>query len=186
MTNIYGNAIHAGEMSVKLYSPNSDKHNIFEHMNPLSSREQFEAGSWASTDSYLQASFIFNNEMRYTFDYKAKPIRNLKLTVQEKVNEGKRRVTIRYQIPVKEFEMISANPDYEIRYREVYTVLDGDLREITRNDIIRRIGKIPDQKFLIGESIYLDLPQGQFTLYLRIEDMNGANLGIFSQDLSTD
>ncbi len=184
MTNIYGNAIHAGEMSVKLYSPNSDKSNIFEHLNPLSSNKQYEAGSWASTDSYLQASFIFNNEMRYVFDYKAKPIKNLKLMVEEKNNNGNRRLTVRYQLPVKEFEMVSAMPDYEIRYREVYSVLDGDLREVTHNDIIRRIGKIPDPEFLIGENIYLDLPRGRFTLYLRIEDMNGANLGIFSQDLS--
>ena len=137
---------------------------------------------WNTLDSYLQANFIFKNEMRYKHDYKANPIDDIELEIDEDLSQEVGKLIYRYQLPVDEFELIPTDVGFEIRYKEIYCVLDEDLREVTRNEMTRRIGNIPDEDYTFEEKILLNLPEGNYTLYLRIEDLNAENLGIYSQD----
>ena len=182
MTNIYGNAIHAGEMSIRLYSVYGDRFDSFQHLNPLSSRAHMDASSWANADSYLEANFIYNNEMRFNFDYKANPIKGLKIELAKMFDQEKGKVNFKYQLPVDQVVLLSGTSGLEARYKEVYCVLDEDLREVVKEEIVRRIGNIPDKKYTVEENILVNLPSGKYTLYLRIEDQNGTNLGIYSKD----
>lgn len=182
VTNIYGNAIHAGEISIRMYSVYGDRFDSFRHLNPLSSRAHMKASSWTNASSYLQANFIYNNEMRYEFDYEANPIKGMQIEIAKMFDQDKGKVTFKYKLPVDQFTLLKANTGLEARYKEVYCVLDEDMREVIKNEMIRRIGNIPDEEFTLEENILVNLPSGNYTLYLRIEDQNGSNLGIYSQN----
>jgi hypothetical protein len=180
MTNIYGNAITAGEMSYRSYGSRGGRIDNFDHLNPLSSSRRLNETLWNSVNMYVQTNFIFNQEFRYVHNYDAEPIEGLQLLFDKDLSQEKRRVIFRYQLPVDEFELVSQPGGLEVRYKEVYCVLDEDLREVAKNEIIRRIGNIPNDDFKFEESILLNLTEGTYTLHLRIEDQNANNLGIFS------
>jgi len=177
MTNIYGKAIVAGELSYQLHGGEIQN---FDHLNPLSSMGDLSETLWNSVNSYVQVNYIFNQEMLYIHNYNADPIEGLQWLFDKEVNKEK--ITFRYKFPVDEFELISQSGGFEVRYREVYCILDEDLREVSKNDVIRHIGDIPDDNFIFEESILLDLPEGDYTLHLRIEDQNADNLCIFSKE----
>lgn len=182
MTNIFGNAITGGELSYRIYGDYGGRVGSFDHLNPLSSTQRLSASLWNRVNTYIQANFIFNHEMRYTVNYKADPIEGIQLAFDDALGQEKDKVIFRYQLPVDEFELISQPSGFEVRYKEVYCVLDEDLREVVKHEIIRRIGNIPKDDFKFEESILLNLPEGKYTLHLRIEDQNADNLGIFSQE----
>jgi hypothetical protein len=179
MTNIFGNAIAAGELSYRLYGTYDRRINDFDHLNPLSSAKRLSQSLWNSINSYVQTNYIFNQEIRYAYDYKADPIDNMELSFDQTLSQGKKRIVFRYQLPVEEFELVSQPGGLEVRYKEVYCVLDEDLREVAKQEIIRRIGNIPNDDYKFEESILINLPEGKYTLHLRIEDQNAENLGIF-------
>ena len=52
---------------------------------------------------------------------------------------------------------------------------------MARHDIIRNIDKIPNEDFVLAENITFSLPAGKYTFFLRLEDLNDNNLGVFSQ-----
>ena len=122
--------------------------------------------------------------MRYSHNFNADPIEGLELLFDQNAGKGeeKKKIIFRYQLPVDEFELISQPSGLEVRYREVYCILDEDLREVAKGEMVRRIGNIPDDDFKFEESILLNLPVGKYTLYIRIEDQNADNLGIFSYE----
>jgi GWxTD domain-containing protein len=182
MTNIYGNAITAGEMSYRVYGSIGGRIRNFDHLNPLSSAQRLNETLWNNVNIYVQANFIFNQEIRYAYNYNADPIENIQLFLDLVESKDKKRVIFRYQLPVDEFELVSQPGGLEVRYKEVYCVLDEDLREVAKHEIIRRIGNIPNDDFKFEESILLNLPEGKYTLHLRIEDQNADNLGIFSHE----
>jgi hypothetical protein len=179
MTNIFGNAIAAGELSYRTYGTFRGRLNDFDHLNPLSSAERLSQTLWNSVNSYVQTNYIFNQEIRYAHDYKANPIDNVEIFYDKSLSQEKDRIVFRYQLPADEFELISQPGGLEVRYKEVYCVLDEDLREVAKQEIIRRIGNIPNEDSKFEESILLNLPDGKYTLHLRIEDQNAENLGIF-------
>ena len=182
MTNIYGNAIAAGELSYRIYGNSGGRINTFDHLNPLSSAGRLTESLWNNVNTYVQENYIFNQEIRYTHDYKAKPIENLILSYDKELSVEKKRIIFRYQLLAEEFELVSQTGGFEVRYKEVYCVLDEDLREVAKQEIIRRIGNIPNEDYKFEESIMLNLPEGKYTLHLRIEDQNADNLGIFSYE----
>jgi hypothetical protein len=179
MTNIFGNAIRAGELSYRNYDLFNGRRNDFDHLNPLSSTQRLSQSLWNNTNTYVQTNFIFNQEIRYAYDYKADPIDNMEILFDQDLSREKERIVFRYQLPAEEFELVSQPGGLEVRYKEVYCVLDEDLREVTKQEVIRRIGNIPNDDYKFEESILLNLPEGKYTLHLRIEDQNAENLGIF-------
>jgi hypothetical protein len=182
MTNIFGNAIAAGELSYRLYDNIGGPKNSFDHLNPLSSARQLNESLWNTINSFVMTNFIFNQEIRYIHDYNANLIEDIKLFYNRADGKGKSNIVFRYQLPVEEFELISQPTGLEVRYKEVYCVLDEDLREVVKQEMVRKIGNIPDDDHKLEESILLNLPEGKYTLHLRIEDQNAENLGIFSYD----
>jgi len=181
MTNIYGKAIYAGEMSTRRYNLYGRTENAFDEMNPVSSSTQYFFGRWNSLDSFMQANFIFKNEMRYEHDYKAHPIKQLQLSLKKQTSAERDNIVYQYTIPAGEFKMLEQKDAYRIKFREVFCVLDEELREVARHDIVRNVDNIPDKKYMLSENISFHLPAGKYTFYLRLEDQNEKNLGVFSQ-----
>lgn len=179
MTNIYGKAIQAGEMSVRRYNLYSPRQNSDPETSLFPTQRYF--GNWNSLDSFMQANFLFNNEMRYDYDYQANPIGNVTLSLEKQISGERESLVYHYKIPAGEFEMIRNGQVFKVRFREVFCVLDQEWREVARHDLIRNIDKIPDDAYQITEKIQFDLPAGKYIFYLRLEDLNEKNLGIFSQ-----
>jgi len=182
MTNVFGNAIVAGELSNKNYGGSGGRNRDFDHLNPLSPSRSSSETLWNSVNTYVQANFIFNQEIRYIHDYNADPIEGLQLLFDKFTDKDIAMIVFRYQLPADELELVSQAGVLEVSYREVYCVLDEDLREVVKEEIVRRIENIPNDDFKFEESIPLNLPEGKYTLHLRIEDQNAENLGIFSQE----
>ncbi len=184
MTNIYGKAIQAGEMSIRRY--NLYGRGSLSALLPHASNNARMFDSWSTVDAYIQANFIYKNEMRFEYDYQADPINNVKLTLESLSDTKTGNLIYHYQIPAGEFELVSTNDGHEIRYKEVYCILDQDLREVSRNEVIRNISKIPNEEYILKETIILNLPAGKYTLFLRLEDQNEKRLGIFSQEFQVE
>jgi hypothetical protein len=179
MTNIYGNAIAAGELSYRNYG---DRIRDIDQSNPLSSMQRLGTTLWNNANTYVQANFIYKQEIRYAFNYNANLIQGIQVSIDHIVDNEKGQIVIRYQLSVDQFEQVSKPDGVEVRYREIYSVLDEDLREVAKNETVRQIRNIPDDDFKFEERINISLPEGKYTLYIRIEDQNAENLGIFSQD----
>ncbi len=179
MTNIYGNAIHAGEMSIRKYSVSGGRYGPFPRHNDMNYQQNTD---FYDLDSYLQANFIYNNEIRYNYDYKANPINEIELMVDQTSGAGKNKILFNYRFPVDQFESVSNDGGLEIAYKEVYCVLDEDLREVARDEAIRKFNNIPDDDQTFEQNILVNLQVGKYVLYLRIEDQNANNLGIFSME----
>ena len=80
MTNIYVKSIQAGEMSIR-------RHNLYGQgsssiLSPYNSNNEKMFKGWNSVDGYIQANFIYKNEMRFEYDYQAEPINNIQLTLE--------------------------------------------------------------------------------------------------------
>jgi hypothetical protein len=181
MTNIYGKAILPGEMSMRRYQLYGQRGQTYPDPPPLSSVTQQNFGIWNSLESFMQANFIFKNEMRYEHDYQANPIRHIKLSLEKQAEGEKEGLVYHYRIPAGEFKMIPKSGAFEVRFREIYCILDEELHEVARHDLIRNINKIPDDNYLLEEKIRFNLPAGKYTFYLHLEDLNEKNLGVFSQ-----
>ena len=179
MTNIYGNAIAAGELSYRNYG---DRIRDINQLNPLSSMQQLGRTLWNNANSYVQANFVYKQEIRYAFNYNADIIEGIQVSIDHIVDNEKGQMVIRYQLSVDQFEQVSKPDGVEVSYREIYSVLDEDLREVAKNETVRQIGNIPDDDFKFEERINISLPEGKYTLYIRIEDQNAENLVIFKQE----
>jgi len=181
MTNIYGNAITGGELSYRKYGPGG-RDRDFDRLNPLSPMQQLSGSLWNGANNYVQANFIFNQEIRYIHNYNADFIEGIEVILNQTIEKDKEMIAFRYQLPVDEFEIISQAGISEVHYKEVYCVLNEDLREVAKDEIMRRIGNIPNEDYKFEESILVSLPEGKYTLHLRIEDQNANNICLFSQD----
>lgn len=178
MTNIYGKAIHAGELA-------SRRLNLYSQ-SPAGANYSGFLDNMRSVDANIQANFIYNNEMRFKYDYKATPIKNIQLNLESASAAQQGNLRYHYQIQAGEFKLLSSAEGHNIRYKEVYCIVDEDLRDVARNEVIRNIGKIPGEEYLVKETIVLNLPTGKYTLYLRLEDQNEKRLGIFSQEFQVE
>lgn len=182
MTNVFGNAIAAGELSNRIYAAPGTRNAGIDRSNPMSAMQGLSSTLWNSVNTHVQENFIFKQEIRYIHNHNADPIEGIELMFDQSMATNKKKIIIRYQLPVDQFKLALQGGNLEVHYREVYCVLDEDLREVAKNDIIRRIGNIPNDDFKFEESILVNLPEGKYTLHLRIEDQNAENLGIFKQE----
>jgi hypothetical protein len=169
MTNIYGNALFAGPMSQMQYKD-------FNWPGPrpvLSFGSEFSDYNWYNYNSYIDANFIYNNEIRYQHDYDAEPIENFALGIENSI--------LRYQIPAKEFSLEEIDNMYRLKYRERYVIYDEDYREVLSNETERTVEEIRDKDQLITQNIPLDLAPGIYSIAIRITDFNSNGLGIYKK-----
>jgi hypothetical protein len=177
MTNIYGNAIGAGEMTLRIHN--------YANM-PRAYRSYDFAGKddvhiWNVYNSYLQANFIYNNELRYQHDYNADPIEDFELAIEAQEGQPETRLILRYRVPAEEFDLDKVHDRYHIKYNERCVVLDEDFREIKRHETTRVLDNIIDDDEIIEEEIIMDLPRGDYFIHIRIQDLHSDKLGIYTQ-----
>jgi hypothetical protein len=183
MTNIYGNAIGAGELTFK-------KHENFNMPYKSGSQVSMLSDNDASVhiqnmiNTFLQAQFIFKNEIRYEHDYQAEPIDDFELEVDRKLSMKEEKLVLRIRIPVNELELEKADGAYHLKFLVRYVVLDQDLRSVQESEKIIERDDITDDDQKLEEVIKINLPPGQYKVHLRIEDLKSNNLGIYSQEIT--
>jgi GWxTD domain-containing protein len=150
MTNIYGNAISGGDLSHHRYG------------------DRFFGRRSSSWMPYLESNFIYNNELKFKYNYNAEPIEDLEMDFISH-NKG---LTIFYSVPVDEFIAIDKN----IRYVEEIVVFNNDYREVSRK-LNNRV--ITDLEKDINQKIEIELPIGEYSFAIKIKDNNSNKLGIY-------
>jgi len=156
MTNIYGNAISGGELSMQRYG------------------NDFFRGRDNSWIPYLQTNFIYKNEMKFVYNYDAEPIEDFKMDITS-TESG---FTITYTVPSDEFIN-----NQSIRYSEQIVVNNSDQREVTRKSFDRKITELNDE---INQIIEIELPAGDYDLAIKIKDENSKKLGIYKSSFQVD
>jgi len=146
MTNIYGNALFAGPMSQMQY-----KSYIMPAPRQVLSffGSDFGEYNWYNYNSYIDANYIYKNEMRYQHKYDAEPIEDFALALGNKV--------LRYQIPAGEFTLDKIGETYSLKYNERFVIYNEDYREILSNETERIVEGIRDKDQLIVQNIPLNL-----------------------------
>jgi GWxTD domain-containing protein len=180
MTNIYGNAINAGSMTRAMYKDQEFPYQTnYQVYYPWLSNEDQEYLDWNTWNTYLDANFVYKNEIRYEHNYGGDPIEDFKMDITR--NNDK--MLIRYSVPAEEFKLNKIENRYRVAYRERITVLDEDMREVYNNDTEREIRDIPDENFEINRNALLDLKPGVYRVSVRIEDTQSPKIGIYSEDI---
>jgi hypothetical protein len=183
MTNIYGNAIGAGELTFKVHENfNMPYRSGSQGSMLLESNESVHIRNTINT--FLQAQFVYKNEIRYEHDYQAEPIEDLKILVDNELSKKEEKLVLRFRFPVDELELEKVNGAYRLRFLIRYAVFDLDLREVQNSDKIIERDDIPDDDQELEEMIRIDLPPGQYKVHFRIEDLKSNNLGIYSQEFA--
>jgi len=177
MTNIYGNAIGAGEMTLRLHEyANIPRGSL---INDFAGKDDVHI--WNLYNSYLQANFIYNNELRFEYNYKADPIEDFELAIDVQEGKPEAQLILRYRVPADEFKLKKSGGRYRLKYNESCIVLNEDLREIKRYDVTKELDNIVDDDDAIEERIEMKLPPGDYTFHIRIDDLNSDKLGIYTQ-----
>jgi len=154
MTNIYGNAISGGELSMQRYG------------------NDFFRGRDNSWIPYLQTNFIYKNEMKFVYNYDAEPIEDFKIDIIS-TEAG---FAITYTVPSDEFVK-----NQSIKYLEHIVVNNSDQREVIRKSFDRKITELNDE---INQIIEIDLPAGEYDLAIKIKDENSKKLGIYKSKIN--
>lgn len=158
MTNIYGNAINPGSMSYKLHK------------------------NLENADSYLQAHFISNNEIKYEHDYKAVPISDFQCQINQFPSDTERNAAFIYIIPVDEFKLIKTNDKNKLQYLQRYVIFDEDFRAVMKDEKTLEFPDIQDRGDKLRGDIEIYLKPGAYRIALRIEDINSNKLCIHLRD----
>lgn len=153
MTNIYGNAITGGELSQSRYG------------NGLYDR-------WNVWESYLQANYIYKNEIKYEHNYEAEPVDDLELEITTNNNN----IGIIYTLPINEFFI---SEDQQVIYNEELVIFDEDYQEIKRFNSEQKIENSPELNDTIIRKINTELFPGEYTIALKVKDLNSDKLGIY-------
>jgi GWxTD domain-containing protein len=180
MTNIYGNAINAGSMTRTMHKESGFPYpSDYQVYYPWMSNEQQEYLDWNTWNTYLDANFVYKNEIRYEHNYGAEPIEDFKLDVAPAGDN----LILRYSVPAEEFSLKKNGDRYQVLYREKVTALDEDLQEIFSNEIERDIRDIPDEDFEIIQQVTIPVKHSISRISIRIEDVQSQKLGIYSQEI---
>ena len=143
--------------------------------------DQREYLDWNTYNTYLDANFVYHNEMRYEHKYDADPISGFEMEVLSSENV----LTINYQLPAEEFELKAANNKYSLSYYERYSVLDEDMRQVIYEEQVRNVNDIPGEESPVVREINCNLPPGLYHIAIYIKDQNSKKLGIFKQTIDT-
>ena len=158
-TNIYGNAIVPGEMSQYTY------------------RDMI---------GHVDANFIYHQEFKYEHDYKAKPMKKAKCSIESDPLSAEHNVTIHYSVPTKELKLMKIDNHYFIKVLERYVVFDEDMQEVCRHETVKELKEKDKKSFKkrkhIEETFVLTLEPGYYKIALRIEDQHSNQLGIFLEN----
>jgi len=157
ITNIYGNAITGGEISRSRYGGGF-------HSN------------WNFWEPYLTTNFIYNNEMKFEYNYDADPIDDLEIGFISN-DSG---ITIIYSVPVDEF---TVNKNNIVNYIEEIVIFNSDFREVFRKSFDRKITDIEND---IDQKIEIELPVGDYNLAVKIKDNNSKKLGLYKSNISVE
>ncbi len=157
MTNIYGNAITGGTISQRRYGSGDRGWNIWE--------------------PYLQANFIYKNEIKYEYNYDAEPVEDLEL----EIITNNKNVVITYTVPIDEFFI---SEDQRVIYNEELVIFDEDYLEIKRLDSEQKIKNSPELDDTIIRKIEMELSPGEYTVAIRLKDLNSNKLGIYKSVLT--
>jgi len=180
MTNIYGNAINAGSMTRMMHSeagfPYPSDYQVY---YPWMSAEQQETLDWNTWNTYLDANFVYKNEIRYEHNYGGEPINDFKMAVTPQTD----RLLIKYSFPAEEFKLLSVENRFRVTYTEHITILDEDLKEIYHNEIERDIRDIPDEDYDIEQQSTIGLKPGNYRISIRLKDLHSSKIGIYSQNI---
>jgi len=149
MTNIYGNAISGGDLSRQRYGDG-----FFNRRD----------NSWIP---YLQANFIYRNEMKFEYNYDSEPLDDFEMDIRS----NKTGITIIYSVPVDEFA-----DNNDVSYVENIVVFDNDYREVTRKSFERKTSDLDND---ITQKIEIELPAGEYNLAIQLKDNNSKKLGIY-------
>ena len=180
MTNIYGNAINAGSMTRSMHKEAGFPYpSDYQAYYPWMSSEQQEYVDWNTWNTYLDANFVYKNEIRYEHNYGGEPIDDFKMNITHSGDQ----LVISYSLPAEEFNLLKTEDRYHAVYRETITVLDEDLEEIYTNVIERDIRDIPDEEYEIKREAKLPVKPGIYRISVRIEDIQSPKIGIYSQDI---
>jgi hypothetical protein len=171
MTNIYGNALFAGPMVQVQYQAYS-----MPAQKPLLSffGSEFGENNWYTYNTYLDANFIYNNEIRYQHAYDAEPLEEFELGIADQI--------ISYSIPAEEFSLKEKDNIYRAVFEERYVIYDEDFREVLRNESEKKIDGISDPEQLIEQTISINLPPGRYKLAIRLTDLQGDKMGIYREE----
>lgn len=164
VTNIYSNAIEAGPISKRLY-------------------QNYQA--------YIDAEYIFKPDFKFVPFNDIKPVKHFELEVStEDVNNLTRTVDVTYEISGSEFNFKKGTDTYEALIRQIYTVYDEDLTEVSygADDIAVTVHneKETNAKRQMRISFTMEAPPGYYTFSIRIQDLNSKRLGIFMKEFEVD
>jgi len=162
MTNIYGNAISGGQISISRYGGRL-------------------YNNWYSWAHELDANYIYNNEIKYEHAYNADPIEDFELYVLISKSLD-RNVTIKYNLPASELDLSKNNAYFD----EQFVIFDSDLREVLRSEAKRKVENLKDTDDIIEKNIAFYLPSGEYLIALKIQYPESNKLGIFKQDFTVE
>lgn len=182
MTNIYGNAINAGSITRGMHSNQNFPYDYnYNYVYPFLNKDQQEYVDWNTYNTYLDANFVYKNEMRYFHDYDADPLSDFEMEVFSSDST----LLIQYRFPVDELELVETGDTFELIYTERYSILDEDLREVASGATDKRISGITDDNMVIHEEIKLNLVPGNYKISIHIRDHNSKKLGIYTENFVT-
>ena len=182
MTNIYGNAINAGSVTRGMHSNQNFPYDYnYNYVYPFLNNSQQEYLDWNTYNTYLDANFVYKNEMRYFHDYDADPLSDFEMEVFNSDST----LLIQYRFPVDELELVETGDTFELIYTERYSILDEDLREVASGATDKHISGITDDNKVIHEEIKINLRPGIYKISIHIRDHNSKKLGIFTENLVT-
>lgn len=182
MTNIYGNAINAGSLTRGLHSNSNFPFDYnYNYIYPMLDNDTREYLDWNTYNTYLDANFVYHNQMRYEHQYDAEPISGFEMEVLSTESI----LTISYRLPAEEFELKSADNTYSLAYYERYSVLDEDMRQVAFEEQVREVNNLEDEESPVEREINCNLPPGLYHIAVYIKDQNSKKLGIFKQTIDT-
>lgn len=159
-TNIYQDAINPGPLAKELHA------------------EQLE---------WVRYNYILNPEFRYEHRYELKPLKDLKLAIQQGQDDHKGEIQVNYSIPVKDLSIQKQDGQHMVQYIRNLVVLDDGMHEVRRYESVRQVTREKKKDLknlkLIEEEIPIHLEPGQYRVALRIEDVKAKRLGIYVENL---
>ena len=182
MTNIYGNAINAGSVTRSMHqNQNFPFEYNYNRVYPFLNSEQQEYLDWNTFNTYLDANFVYKNEMRYFHNYDADPLSEFEMDVFS----GDSTLLIQYQFPADELELIESGDNYEVKYTERFSILDEDMREVATGETDKHITNIVEDDQLLQQEIKVRLPAGNYRISVQIKDLQSKKLGIYTRDFDS-
>jgi len=164
VTNIFGNGIQPGPMN-----------KIMHH--------------WAS--SRIQSEFIYKPEFKFDVFRNYEPLKHFKLSYQiNKIEQESKLINVSYVLSGDELKFKKMKDQYKAQFEQSYVVYNEDLKEVTGNieskELIAQTKDETEKTDNFTVNFGVNLSAGNYTLALRIKDLNSNKLGIFLKEIHID